>query len=55
MAVGVGAILQVIWEIGKMVVRDTTRLGRPLINWVNLGGLSGGIALMYFTAFMVKF
>lgn len=55
MAVGVGAILQVIWEVGKLVARDTARLQRPLINWVNLGGVTGGIALMYFTAFLVKF
>jgi zinc transporter ZupT len=55
MAIGVGAILQVVWEVGKMVARDTARLGQPLINWVNLSGLTGGIALMYFTAFMVKF
>jgi zinc transporter ZupT len=55
MAVGVGAILQVVWEVGKMVARDTKRLEQPLVNWVNLGGLTGGLALMYFTAFLVKF
>ena len=55
LAVGVGAILQVVWEVGKMVVRDTKRLEQPLVNWFNLGGLTGGLALMYFTAFLVKF
>lgn len=55
MAVGVGAILQVVWEVGKMVARDTRRLEQPLVNWVNLGGLTGGLGLMYFTAFLVKF
>ncbi len=55
LAIGIGAILQVIWEVGKLVVKDTQRLGQPIINWVNLGGLVAGIALMYFTAFMVKF
>jgi zinc transporter ZupT len=55
MAVGVGAILQVVWEVGKMVARDTKRLEQPLVNWVNLGGLTGGLGLMYFTAFLVKF
>jgi zinc transporter ZupT len=55
LAVGVGAILQVVWEVGKLVARDTERLGKPLVNWVNLGGLAAGIALMYFTAFLVKF
>lgn len=55
LAVGVGAILQVVWEVGKLVARDSARLGLPLVNWVNLGGLVVGIALMYFTAFLVKF
>ncbi len=55
LAVGVGAILQVVWEVGKLVAHDTAQLGQPLINWVNLSGLVVGIALMYFTAFMVKF
>jgi zinc transporter ZupT len=55
LAVGVGAILQVIWEVGKLIARDSTRLGQPLINWVNLSGVFVGIAIMYVTAFMVKF
>ncbi|MBC8099273.1 MAG: metal transporter [Armatimonadetes bacterium] len=55
LAIGVGAILQVVWEVGKLVARDTQRLGLPFVNWVNLGGLATGVALMYFTAFMVKF
>jgi zinc transporter, ZIP family len=55
LAIGVGAILQVVWEVGKLVTRDTQRMGLPIINWVNLGGLVTGMALMYFTAFMVKF
>jgi zinc transporter, ZIP family len=55
LAIGVGAILQVVWEVGKIVARDTQQIGQPLVNWVNLGGLVAGIAIMYFTAFMVKF
>lgn len=55
LAIGVGAILQVVWEVGKLVARDSTKLGLPLINWVNLGGVFVGIVLMYFTAFFVKF
>lgn len=54
LAVGVGAILQVVWEVGKLVARDSKSLGLPLVNWVNLLGFLVGIALMYFTAFMVK-
>ncbi|MEO8611147.1 MAG: metal transporter [Chloroflexota bacterium] len=55
LAIGVGAILQVVWEVGKLVFRESTRMGESAINWVNLGGLVVGIALMYFTAFLVKF
>lgn len=55
LAIGIGAILQVVWEVGKLVARESARLGQPLVNWVNLGGLLVGIALMYFTAFLVKF
>ena len=55
LAIGVGAILQVVWEVGQMVAKDTRRLGLPVVNWVNLGGAVLGLALMYFTAFMVKF
>jgi zinc transporter, ZIP family len=55
LAIGVGAILQVVWEVGKLVARDTAQRGQPLVNLVNLSGLVAGIAIMYFTAFLVKF
>jgi zinc transporter ZupT len=55
LAIGVGAILQVIWEVGKLMMRDSQRAGEPFFNWVNLSGVVAGVAIMYFTAFMVKF
>jgi zinc transporter ZupT len=55
LAIGVGAILQVVWEVGKLVAKDTAALNQPLVNWVNLGGLVTGLGIMYFTAFLVKF
>lgn len=55
LAVGIGAILQVIWEVGKLMMRDSMRVQEPLLNWVNLSGVVVGVALMYFTAFLVKF
>lgn len=55
LAIGIGAILQVIWEVGKLIVRDNRAMGRPLFNWVNLSGVVLGVAIMYFTAFLVKF
>lgn len=55
LAVGIGAILQVIWEVGKLIMRDSERAQEPVFNWVSLSGVVVGVALMYFTAFLVKF
>jgi zinc transporter ZupT len=55
LAIGVGAILQVVWEVGKLIARDSQRLNLPVVNWVNLSGLVAGIAIMYITALLVKF
>ena len=55
LAIGIGAIVQVIWEVGKLVVRDNERAGRPSANWITLSGVAAGVAIMYFTAFLVKF
>ena len=54
LAVGVGAILQVVWDVGKLLVRSAPA-GRSPVNWVTLGGVATGLAIMYFTAFLVKF
>lgn len=55
LAIGLGAIVQVIWEVGRLVIRNTSKLGLPVAGWSNLGGFTVGVALMYFTAFLVKF
>lgn len=55
LAMGIGAILQVVWEVGKLVSKDSAKLNLPFVNWTNLGGVALGIAIMYFTAFLVKF
>ncbi len=54
LAIGIGAIVQVIWEVGRLVAKDTAKIGLPLVNWTNLAGVFTGVAIMYFTAFMVK-
>jgi zinc transporter ZupT len=51
LAIGIGAILQVVWEVGKVVSRSSGRL----THWVNVAGVAAGIAVMYVTAFLVKF
>ncbi|MGA7733720.1 MAG: metal transporter [Chloroflexia bacterium] len=55
LGVGVGAIFQVIVEVGRLLLKDAEREGVSAINWANVGGLAAGIALMYFTAYFVKF
>ena len=55
LAMGVGAILQVVWEVGKLVIKDSAALKLPTMNWTNLAGFTAGVGIMYFTAFLVKF
>ncbi len=55
LAIGLGAILQVVWEVGKLVARESSKLDEPVLNWVNFAGFTMGLAIMYFTAFLVKF
>jgi ZIP family zinc transporter len=54
LGIGVGAILQVIVEVGRLLFREAEKAGESAINWANVGGLAAGIALMYFTAVLVK-
>ncbi len=55
LAVGIGAILQVVWEVGKLLVHSSQQAGGSAINWMNLGGMGAGLAIMYLTAVLVKF
>ena len=55
LAIGIGAILQVVWEVSKLIARDNAKFEQPLFNWINLGGVLVGVAIMYVTAFLVKF
>jgi zinc transporter ZupT len=53
LAVGVGAIAQVIYEVGKLIWRSQQRAGEPGLTWATYGGLAAGILLMYATALIV--
>lgn len=55
LGIGMGAIWQVIFEVGMLIQRDAKKANHPVINWPNLAGLTVGISVMYFTAFLVKF
>ncbi len=54
LSIGAGAILQVIWEVGKLLGRDARAAGGSALTWLNFGGLAAGILIMYLTAFLVK-
>jgi ZIP family zinc transporter len=55
LGVGTGAIWQVIFEVGGLMQRAAKRTASSLVNWTNTAGLLLGIAIMYLTAFLVKF
>jgi ZIP family zinc transporter len=53
LAIGIGAILQVIVEVGRLIRRSQERAGEPALNWTTFAGAAVGIALMYLTALLV--
>ena len=55
LSLGAGAILQVIWEVGKLLVKDARRREQPAVSWLNFAAVTAGILVMYVTAFLVKF
>jgi zinc transporter ZupT len=54
LAIGAGAIAQVIVEVGSYLMRTARRQGQHWSSANALGGLVLGIAVMYFTAMLVK-
>jgi zinc transporter ZupT len=55
LGIGIGAIWQVIVEVGGLLRKDAEAQGVSLASWTNLAGFFAGIAIMYLTAFLVKF
>ena len=53
LAVGAGAILQVIYEVTRMLLKDAARSKTPALSGANLGGFTAGIAIMYVTGLLV--
>jgi zinc transporter ZupT len=53
LALGAGAIAQVIYEVSKLIARQSAEDKTPLITKVTFGGLLGGIVIMYATALLV--
>jgi zinc transporter ZupT len=53
LAIGIGAIAQVIIEVGRIIVRGAERRDQPALDWSTMGGITAGIAIMYATALVV--
>ena len=50
---GTGAIVQVIVEVGKLLMRHGQREGTSFSTWPNALGFAAGLAVMYATALLV--
>ena len=55
MGIGVGAILQVIVEVGSYLARTANKIGGTWLSKISLAGFSAGLILMYGTALLVNF
>ncbi|HEX9441403.1 MAG TPA: hypothetical protein VF909_17080, partial [Roseiflexaceae bacterium] len=53
LALGAGAIAQVVYEVGRLIVRQSDEEGRPVLSPATFGGLVAGIVIMYATALLV--
>lgn len=53
LALGVGAIAQVVYEVGRLIVRQSREDGTPVLSPATFGGLAAGIVIMYATALLV--
>jgi zinc transporter ZupT len=53
LALGAGAIAQVVYEVGRLIVRQGREEGAPLLSPATFGGLAAGIAIMYATSLLV--
>jgi zinc transporter ZupT len=55
LGIGLGAIWQVIVEVGRLLRDDAARHEESALTWANLAGFAAGVAVMYLTALLVKF
>ncbi len=55
LAIGAGAILQVVYEVTKLLMARAAGEQQSVFSWANVAGLTAGIAVMYLTALLVKF
>ncbi|CAG0926618.1 hypothetical protein TFLX_00130 [Thermoflexales bacterium] len=53
LGIGTGAIVQVIIEVGKLLLRHGQRESQSAATWPNIIGFAAGLAIMYATALLV--
>lgn len=53
LALGAGAIAQVVYEVSRMLLKQSREDGTPALGWPVFGGFVAGVALMYATALLV--
>ena len=53
LALGAGAIAQVVYEVGRLIMRQSREDGTPVLSRATFGGLIAGVAIMYATALLV--
>jgi zinc transporter ZupT len=54
LALGAGAIAQVVYEVGRLITRQSAEDGTPVVSRATFGGLVAGIVIMYATALLVS-
>lgn len=53
LAIGIGAIIQVVIEVGRMIWQGQRRANQPAVTWTTFGGVAAGMLVMYATALLV--
>jgi uncharacterized protein (DUF2062 family) len=53
LALGAGAIAQVVYEVGRLIMHQNAEDGTPVLSPATFAGLVAGIVIMYATALLV--
>jgi zinc transporter ZupT len=54
LGIALGAVWQVIAEVGRMLLQRARSGGTPFVTWLNLAAFLAGVGVMYLTAFLVQ-
>ena len=54
LGIALGAVWQVIVEVGRMLLQRAHSEGTPFVTWLNLAAFLAGVGVMYLTAFLVQ-